>query len=154
MLAMLPPATEEVTESRIMRNIRLFSNRRWRCRLFRNNIGLAWLGKAVVGTQGVFIRRPYQVRFGLCVGSSDLVGFSCVTVTPEMVGTTLAVFTAAEVKRPGGHLTTAQKRFISMVKAMGGRAAAVRSHAEMIAFMDGVQASDSAEGEADVNETP
>jgi ribosomal protein S19 len=38
------------------------------------------------------------VQFGLCKGSADLIGWKRVTVTPEMVGSTVAVFTSIEVK--------------------------------------------------------
>lgn len=138
-LQSLPPATPYEGETALMRRIRLFVQRRWRCRLFRNNVGLAWTGKAIVGAIGVLIKRPYQIRFGLAVGSSDVVGISSILITPAMVGTRVGVFTALEIKGPSGHLTDAQKNFLAMVIDMGGRAAAVRSIEETISFMEGVE---------------
>jgi hypothetical protein len=55
-------------------------------RLFRNNTG------TLRDANG----RP--VQFGLCKGSADLIGWKRVTVTPEMVGSIVAVFTSIEVK--------------------------------------------------------
>lgn len=55
--------------------------------------------------------------------TSDLIGYTIVTVTPEMVGRELAVFTAIEVKLPGAKVDTrykAQKKFIDQVQANGG----------------------------------
>ncbi len=78
------------------------------CRLLRNNNGVA------MNSQG----RP--VRFGLGVGSSDLIGWTPVVITPQMVGKTLAVFTAAEVKASRGKLTDDQANFLAAVDAAGG----------------------------------
>jgi hypothetical protein len=114
-------------------------------RLFRNNVGTAWTGRAMritragivrVGPKGVpysvepgdiVIRNPRPLHAGLCRGSSDLIGLRSVTVTPEMVGQRLAVFAAVEVKAPRGRLTAEQEAFIAMVREMGGLAGAARS---------------------------
>jgi hypothetical protein len=76
-----------------------------------------------------------HVRFGLgndsaqlnaVVKSSDLIGLVPVTITPDMVGKTIGVFTAIECKRPGWHMTPgdkracAQEKFITLVKDAGG----------------------------------
>lgn len=42
--------------------------------------------------------------------SSDLIGFQTITVTPEMVGRSLAVFMAVEVKKLGWKLTPGDKQ--------------------------------------------
>lgn len=80
------------------------------CRLFRNNVGMGLIGKV----------NPKPVRFGLCVGSSDLIGWTPVVVTQEMVGKKVAIFSAVEVKKPHGHVTEEQMSFISAVKMDGG----------------------------------
>jgi len=63
------------------------------------------------------------VRYGLCVGSSDIIGLA-----PD--GTFLAV----EVKTDTGRSTDAQKRFIAAVQAKGGRAGIARSADEAVAI--------------------
>ncbi len=55
------------------------------------------------------------VKFGLCVGSSDLIG-----ICPD------GRFLAVEVKAAKGRVTDAQERFISAVRRMGGRAGVAR----------------------------
>lgn len=86
-------------------------------RLFRNNTG------ALKDQQGRL------VRYGLCKGSSDLIGWRTVTVTPDMVGQQLAVFAAVEVKDRGAP-TPEQLHFIAQVKAAGGLAGVARTVAE------------------------
>jgi hypothetical protein len=83
-------------------------------RLFRNNCG------ALEDKTG------RVVRYGLCKGSSDLIGYCTVTVTEDMVGQRLAVFVALEVKDKG-RLTPEQAQFLRVVKDAGGIAAEVRS---------------------------
>lgn len=65
-------------------------------------------------------------KHGDKIKSSDLIGFTRVTITSEMVGKTLAVLTAVEVKKPGWKRSlkdkreNAQEAFISWIKAAGG----------------------------------
>ncbi len=61
------------------------------------------------------------VKFGLCKGSSDLIGFKTVEVTPDMVGQKIAIFSAIEVKDKG-KATQEQKKFIDIVLDAGGLA--------------------------------
>ena len=99
-------------ESAIQQAIRLLS--RGPVRLFRNNTG------ALKDQTGRL------VRYGLCTGSSDLIGFRSLEITPDMVGTTVAQFVAIEVKdrtKP----TPEQEAFIAMVQAAGGLAGIARS---------------------------
>ena len=78
-------------------------------RLFRNNTG------ALLDMKGRL------VKFGLCKGSSDLIGFKSITITPDMVGSKIAVFSAIEVKDKG-KATVEQKNFINVIKKAGGLA--------------------------------
>lgn len=86
--------------------------------MFRNNVGAF---KDATGR---------LIQYGLCVGSSDLIGWQSVRITPEMVGRTLAVFTAVEVKAPGGRITPAQQNFLDVVRRAGGFSGVARSEAE------------------------
>ena len=68
-------------------------------------------------------QRGNVIRYGLCKGSSDLIGWTPVTITEDMVGKKIAVFTAIEVKlnKNGKYKATdLQKAFISAVKSAGG----------------------------------
>jgi len=72
----LPSAT---SETNLMRQIMLAVSKLKNVRIFRNNTGFDATNK---------------VRYGLVVGSSDLIGWQTVTITPDMVGKQVAVFVA------------------------------------------------------------
>ena len=83
--------------------------------MFRNNTG------TLKDQNG----RP--VQFGLCKGSADLIGWKRVTITPEMVGQQVAVFTSIEVKTPTGRIRPEQQQWLEAVQAAGGIAGVARS---------------------------
>jgi hypothetical protein len=84
-------------------------------RLFRNNTG------TLRDANG----RP--VSFGLAKGSADLIGWRTVTITPEMVGQQVAVFTSIEVKTPTGRVKPEQQQWLDAVQLAGGIAGVARS---------------------------
>jgi len=66
-------------------------------RLFRANCGMGWAGKAT--RKGRFtVIQDARVLHAMPEGFPDLVGFTVIEITPEMVGKKIAVFTAEEVK--------------------------------------------------------
>jgi len=83
-------------------------------RWFRNNVGV------------LIDRAGNRVAYGLCRGSSDVIGWTPVVITPEMVGRTVAVFTAFECKTGKRITTTEQGAFVAAVCDQGGIAAVVR----------------------------
>jgi hypothetical protein len=104
-------------------------------RLWRNNTGLGWAGQSTRVTAGnlravaaglrpgdVVIRNGRPLHAGLCVGSSDLIGY-------RRVGE-LAQFVALEVKSATGRPTKEQTTFLNHIAAAGGIAGVVRSVAE------------------------
>lgn len=99
-------------------------------RIFNNPVGSAWQGQTLqhTGTRLV-LSNPRRITFGLHPGSSDLIGWRSITVTPDMVGQQVAIFTALEVKAPGGtHKVTAEQHaWIRAVEAAGGIAGVARS---------------------------
>ncbi len=103
-------------ETDIQQRIRLAVGTRADLRLFRNNTGT--LPDPRTG-------RP--VQFGLARGSADLIGWRTITITPEMVGQRVAVFTSIEVKTTTGHLTPAQQAWMGTVRTAGGIAGVARS---------------------------
>lgn len=83
---------------------------------FRNNVGAY---KSSLG---------HYIQFGVGEkGGSDLICLTPVTITQDMVGQTLGVFTAIEVKTKTGRTTKEQDRFIDTIKRNGGLAGVARS---------------------------
>jgi hypothetical protein len=104
--------------------------------IFRNNVGVGWAGKAEKQTQvrmvqvypgDVIVRNARPLRAGLCKGSADLIGWMPVMITQEMVGETVAVFLAPEIKTKTGASSDEQRRFINAVNNSGGRAGVARN---------------------------
>jgi len=91
-------------------------------RLWRNNTG------------ALKDQRGQLVRYGLCPGSSDLIGFRTVVVTPDMVGQRVALFCAVEVK-DRGRPTEQQVAFINLVQQAGGLAGVARSVPEALSIL-------------------
>lgn len=90
---------------------------------FRNNVGKAYQGEVIdVHPDRITLRNHRLISFGLTEGSSDLIGYTSVTITPDMVGRKVAIFTALEIKQPGRQATPLQRNFIHVVKDAGGRA--------------------------------
>jgi hypothetical protein len=104
----------KLSEQRIQQEIRLAISH-GDTKVFRNNTG------TLRDANG----RP--VQFGLCKGSADLIGWKRVTVTPEMVGSTVAVFLSIEVKTATGRLRPEQQQWLDAVQAAGGIAGVARS---------------------------
>lgn len=97
-------------------------------RVFRNNVGEAWQGEVAFKTATtITLKNPRRVNFGLCEGSSDLIGLKSVVITPDMVGSKVAVFVALEGKSATGRPTEEQAAFLAMVIKAGGIAGVFRS---------------------------
>jgi hypothetical protein len=92
-------------------------------RLFRNNTG------TLRDQHG----RP--VSFGLCKGSADLIGYRTITITPDMVGQQVAVFTSIEVKTPTGRIRPEQQAWLDTIQAAGGIAGVARSVDDALRIM-------------------
>ena len=88
-------------------------------RLFRNNVGM------------LRDERGNRVRYGLCVGSSDLIGWKPLTVTQADVGRTIAVFVAVEAKVGRNVTTEAQGHFLAVVRSAGGVALVARQESDI-----------------------
>ena len=101
-------------------------------RLWRNNVGTGWAGQSTKVTSGnlraiaaglrpgdVVIRQGRPLHAGLCVGSSDLIGYR------QVDG--VAQFVAMEVKSATGRPTAQQVQFLDHINAVGGLAGIARS---------------------------
>ena len=96
-------------ETVLQQNIRLALGQEKNLRLFRNQVG-----QLPDPTTGRYI------QFGLAKGSSDLVGFKTVKITPEMINQEVAVFVSIEIKTERGKLTEVQQNWLQKVKSSGG----------------------------------
>jgi hypothetical protein len=110
----------------------------WGIRLFRNNSGVL---------PDPITKRP--VRFGLGneskklnkeFKSGDYIGVTPLTITPEMVGKTVGVFTNLEVKAEGfverdsyrdNQREYGQKNYIVMIRKLGGLAGFVTNESDV-----------------------
>lgn len=110
-------------ETNITKDIMLHAHESLSC-LFRNNVGR------------LRNDRGEWVHYGLCVGSSDLIGYTTIRITPEMVGQDIAVFTAAEVKTATGQPAEQQKNFIKAVIRAGGIAGIARSRYDFAGLVE------------------
>lgn len=104
------------------------------CTLFRVNTGRGWLSG--LGSKGVIRQldgsilmdaaRPIALGFANPAGdpingAADLNGWTSIIITPEMVGTKIAVFTSVETKRSqGGRISSEQLKWSEQVKNAGG----------------------------------
>jgi hypothetical protein len=119
--------SEHITQQRILLACGSGSVRLW-----RNNVGTGWAGQATKVTSGnlravsqalrpgdVVIRQGRPLHAGLCVGSSDLIGYRVVD--------RVAQFVALEVKSATGRPTAQQVQFLDHINAVGGLAGIARS---------------------------
>lgn len=125
------------SESEIQRAIQLACGAIPGVRLFRSNNGVAWTGETVQkGPRHIILENPRPFHAGLVKGSSDLIGWRSMTITPDMVGRRVAVFASIEVKSAAGRLSDDQRRWLEIVRAMGGIACVARDEATAVAAMD------------------
>ena len=109
------PTVAPGAEKTLLRTILRQFGSRPDLRLFRNNVGVCQFPDGS------------RVVYGLCPGSSDLIGFQTIRIAPEMVGQTIAQFLAIEVKGPNTSLRVGQRNFLRVVSEAGGKAVLARS---------------------------
>ena len=97
------------SETKIQQEIRLALGQRSDLRLFRNETGKL-----------PDPRTGQWVQFGLAKGSSDLIGFKTIKITPEMIGQEIAQFVSLEIKTERGKLSDIQQHWLQKVKSSGG----------------------------------
>lgn len=132
-----------MSEADLMRRLQVAASKLG-ARLFRQNTGMAWVGDArrfakpelvKVMPGDVVIRRARPFHAGI-TGMSDLGGWTPETVTAEMVGSTVALYTQVEVK-DRGRPTSEQIAWIDAVREAGGRAGIARSEDDLSAIIRG-----------------
>jgi hypothetical protein len=122
------------SESPIQREIRLTIGQLPDVVVWRNNVGTAVYGNDRPCKQcGHVERKVRRVKYGLQVGSSDLIG----VLRPS--GRLLAV----EVKTATGRASEEQKLFLELVRDCGGAATMSRSPEEALEFVERVRRGES-----------
>lgn len=133
-----------MSEGNVQRDIQITASKEGAV-TFRNNVALAWVGKAQkiaetmsirVHPGDVVIRGARPLHAGLIKGSSDLIGWKSTIITPEMVGEKFARFLAVEVKLTTD-LTPEQRNFIEQVNRAGGLAGVAYSADDARALLRG-----------------
>ena len=109
------------SETKIQQEIRLAVGQEKNLRLFRNETGTL-----------PDPRTGKWVQFGLCKGSSDLIGFKEVVIDEAHIGQKLAVFTSIEVKTKSGKLSDMQHNWLQVVKNAGGITGVARTVSEAL----------------------
>lgn len=113
---------------------------------WRINVGQGWTGKArhfsrkqeiTVEPGDVLIKAARTFNTGAPVGFSDVIGAVPVVITPDMIGKTVAVFSAIEVKNETGKSSKEQVRFISLLQSIGAKAGVARSAEGAIQILRG-----------------
>jgi hypothetical protein len=92
-------------------------------RLWRNNTG------------ALRDERGRLVRYGLCPGSSDLIGLRQLRIKEQHLGLELGVFCALEIKAASGRLSREQRQFLEVISSRGGLAGVARSVEEARAIL-------------------
>ena len=97
------------------------------CLVFRNESAGAWVGKVLhKDANQVTLTDARMIRFGLAVGSADIIG-----IAP------CGRFLAIEIKTSKGRATKEQLRFIEAVNNAGGIAGIARSVEDALKLIRG-----------------
>jgi hypothetical protein len=113
----------DTSEAALVRRLLLASSKLG-ARLFRNQVGRYRLARPGCMECQRFGR---MLSSGLAVGSPDLVGWHSVTIGPEHLGKTLAVFVGVEAKSADGRLREEQRAFLAALARAGAMSGVVRS---------------------------
>lgn len=98
---------------------------------FRNNVAVGVVSSTITWIKGgvqtvtvrpgdAVVRGARVLHAGLFEGSADLIGWTPVVITPDMVGKTVAVFTSVEAKSGSGRLESNQETWMRNVLLAGG----------------------------------
>lgn len=116
------------SEAEVKARIRIALGANPAIKLFNNPVGMAKVPKTGGGWA--------DIRIGLAPGSPDLIGWKSVSVTADMIGRTVAVFAAVEVKNEKGRLRDDQVTFIELLKKAGAIVGVARSPEEAFRIME------------------
>ena len=116
-----------ISERDLQNQVFVRLNSRRDVRVFRNNVGVGFIGTVIAEDNGkIILDNARRIRFGLHEGSADLIGWKSVKITPDMVGQKIAVFISAEIKGPHGRMSEEQNNWMAQVLFAGGHAYEIR----------------------------
>lgn len=101
-------------------------------RLWSNPSGMGYMGSVVnrskdsSGNTYITIKNPRVVKYGLCPGSLDMVGFKTVDNKP--------IYTEIDAKVGKDKLSVLQKKRIDMIRKFGGFAGVVKKEGDIQNF--------------------
>ena len=87
--------------------------------VFRNDNGMAYVGGKYLKSKKILIG-GHPIRYGLYPGSGDLIGWKETTITPDMIGQKIAIFTSIEAKTKNDRLSKEQRTWNRNVLQSGG----------------------------------
>ena len=106
--------------------------------LFRHNVGLGWSGRLISHSpEKTVLANARPLHAGLQKGAGDLIGWKTITITPDMVGKKIAVFSSVEAKTKSGAITDEQVNWINVVRSAGGFAGVARNEDQAIQIISG-----------------
>lgn len=133
-----------MAEADVMRRLQVLASKLG-ARLFRQQVGMAWVGNAErfgqartvrVNPGDVLVRKARPFHAGVN-GMSDMGGWVPVEITPDMVGSTVAVYAQIEVK-VNTSASKEQRAWIEAVNAAGGRAGVARTDQDLCDILRGI----------------
>lgn len=110
-------------------------------RVFRNNVGTAWVGRSIRLKKGqsfvaagneLVILDPRPLQAGLHKGSGDGIGWREIEITQDMVGKKIAQFISLETKTKAGRVSPEQQNWARVVHESGGLAIIARSPDDVV----------------------
>lgn len=122
-----------MAEKSLAANIRIAAPKH-NARMFRNQVGTYIMADPKCWSCQKHGRR---ISSGFGKDSPDQVGWQTVVVTPEMVGTKVAVFVGMELKTGKRKPTGGQYNWLKVIKDSGGIAGVVRTIEEAVAIFEG-----------------
>lgn len=137
---------KEKSEKAIRKEIELAIGGDGKTTLLANVSGQGVVGRVgpIVEGELTWVQGARHISFGLGAkpgrgkgaGFPDLIGWTKVKITPEMVGLDVAVFTGIEVKKEKKKPTEIQQKRIDLIRSSGGLAGVARSVEDARAIVD------------------
>jgi len=123
------------SEKEVQDEARIALSKNGRGFYFRVNVGGAWVSShkpIKLGGGDVLLKNARPFDTGLPSGFPDLIGITEITITPDMVGQKIGVFTGLEAKSAKGKASTNQRHMLEKIIKSGGIAGVFRTPEEAV----------------------